>query len=359
MTAGCPDTGFSMGFFFTAFATSWWIPGNRTSRAIVGTVILVVFMLLLFGIIRTLDQDLMSWGKKRWLDRNIHKELLSRLTCTGRQFMEFMGIEWGRRDTVHETQPDNEQVDHFQMSPPRSFAQASIRTDTAENSTFRPAHSTSIRPENSALHDHGNHSDPPALHDDTSILPPSHPHVDTSVLSPSDSHIDIGILPGLGSLQQIPENAQTIFHEQPITEAHPTPDDNRSPVNMHLTTSPCSAPEGMIETGVQAETHSNAFPTKAADMSDPGGQAGAAVTDTATAASISPGLRCAEEPGIVKFAEHVVEEPGELERSQSSRSSTPPPKIYAKSATADCFHHAPVPAKWTLRDGFDIEECKD
>jgi hypothetical protein len=58
----------------------------------------------------------------------------------------------------------------------------------------------------------------------------------------------------------------------------------------------------------------------------------------------------------VNYTGNMVEEPQELE-GQRGENTNPLPEIFGKKATGDEFYHARPAAKWTLKDGHDIEEC--
>lgn len=340
-----------------AFSFNWWIPGNRTSRAVVGTLILVVFVMISYGIVRTMDKNLKWWEtKQNWLHRGIHPVLSSHLANAKKQFMEFMEfvrMTRGRRDSTHEPQSDIERVDLASMGTPGNFSQAIAERNAPTHSTFYSNDPSSFQP---GTDDQENHPNPPVSKRNASVVSFLPLHNDISIMSPSDSRTNTGSPSGLSSSQQI-EDAQIILQDQSRADARSGPDGNRGPIDKHVTTRPCSTSEGMVGTANQARSHSDALPTNATSTSDSGGQTEAVATDTATLILSSP--LCAEEPGGVKYAKHVVEEPRELEQSpQPSPSSKPPPKICAKSATADYFHYAPVAAQWTL-DDHDIEECKD
>jgi hypothetical protein len=78
-----------------------------------------------------------------------------------------------------------------------------------------------------------------------------------------------------------------------------------------------------------------------------------AVVGTDSGSHILPDPLHIEERESVNYTKNVVEgaEPEELE----NRSSTPPPKIFARSATDDVFRYVPQAAKGTLQDAHDIE----
>lgn len=86
------------------------------------------------------------------------------------------------------------------------------------------------------------------------------------------------------------------------------------------------------------------------------GQIAAAANDMGT--TLSPGSYFTEHEENARYTDNVVAEPDEIDYPRHVPSTTPP-KIIARSATNEPFHHAPVAAKWTLQDGQDIEEHKD
>ncbi|KAG1840127.1 hypothetical protein C8R48DRAFT_740886 [Suillus tomentosus] len=47
-------------FFFAAFSVHWWDPGNQTTRAVVGSVIILAFVMILYGIMRA------KYGGDHW-----------------------------------------------------------------------------------------------------------------------------------------------------------------------------------------------------------------------------------------------------------------------------------------------------
>ncbi|KAJ8596852.1 hypothetical protein M405DRAFT_856119 [Rhizopogon salebrosus TDB-379] len=202
-----------------------------------------------------------------------------------------------------------------------------------------------FQPERPGPHDHENSS---IIRPSASADLPFPLHDGTSMLLSSNSRTNPGVLTSIGGLQQTQETAPTSFQDQPIAEGRCEPDGNHAPVDMHFTTSPYSTSEGLVWNSDPPSTMANNTP-------DPGEQIEAIAIDPGPL--ISTGPICAEERESVKYAEHVVEEPGEFEHPQSSSSSTAPPRIFAKSATADYFHHAPVAPRWTLEDGYDIWEC--
>lgn len=85
------------------------------------------------------------------------------------------------------------------------------------------------------------------------------------------------------------------------------------------------------------------------------GQTAAVANDTD--AAILPSSYYTEQENA-RYTDNIVEEPEEVDHPRPSPSTAPHPKIVARSATNEPFRHAPVPAKWTLQDGQDIEGAK-
>jgi hypothetical protein len=106
-------------FFFAAFSVNWWSPGDQTSRAVVGTVILVVFVTILCSIRITREPGYrVVWG---WIVPQHGRILLSRLVDAAlRQGMEFMGIQ---RDRA----PDNRSYDGRIGRTPRPVGVSQIK----------------------------------------------------------------------------------------------------------------------------------------------------------------------------------------------------------------------------------------
>jgi hypothetical protein len=290
-----------------------------------------------------MDKNLKWWRtKQNWLHRGIHPVLLSHLANAKKQFMEFVRMTRGRRDSTHEPQSDTERVDLASMGTPGNFSQAIAERNAPTHSTLYSNDPSGFQP---GTDDQENHPNPSISKRNASVVSFLPLHNGISIMSPSDSRTNAGFPSGLSSSQQIEEDAQIILQDQSRADARSGPDGNRDPIDKHVTTRPCSTSEGMV--GTEERSHSDALPTNATSTSDSGGQTEAVATDTATLILSSP------------HAKYVVEEPRELQSPQPLPSSTPPPKIYAKSATADYFRYAPVAAKWTLQDDHDIEECKD
>jgi hypothetical protein len=330
-----------------AFSIHWAIPGDTASITIVGVGILVVFVMVSYGIVRTWDGDLRWWRPKlNFLHGGIHRVLLSHLAGPREKFMEFMGMKEGRGDPTREPQSDAE-TSVASMDTHANLPQAHAEANfPMHNISHSSSDAPGFQPERPGPHDHEN-----------SIIQPSTPvdsplplHDGTSMLLSSNSPTNTGVLTSIGGLQQIQENASTTFQNRSIAESHCEPDGNHATMDMHFITSPYPASEGLVGNSDLPSAMTNNTP-------DPGQQTEAIAIDPGPL--ISTGPICAEERESVKCAEHVVEEPGEFEHPQSSSSSTPPPRIIAKSATADYFHHAPVAPRWTLEDGYDIEECRE
>lgn len=163
---------------------------------------------------------------------------------------------------------------------------------------------------------HPNSPIPPVLpyHPTASVDAPQQLYAVNFVLPPSDSCTNPGVMSGADSLQRIRENTQTVFQDQSTTEAR----------------------------------------------SEPGGVPFAAVA-TGTGVPISPGSFGTEEREGVTYTKNLVEEPWELEHPQHLPSTTPPPRIYARSATGDHFRHAPGAPQSTLleADHGIVEECQE
>jgi hypothetical protein len=325
-----------MVFFFTAFSIHWSIPGDTTSMTIVGVGILAVFVMVSYGIVRTWAGDLRWWRPKlNFPHGGIHLVLLSHLAGPRGKFMEFMGMKEGRGN---EPQSDAEGVVLTSMGTHASIPQAHAEVNApTHNTSHSSSDSPSFQPERPGPHDHA--------HDhENSIIRPSAPvdsplplHDGTSMLLSSNSRTNPGVLISIGGPQQIQESAPTTFQNQSITKGRCEPGGSHAPVDVYFTMSPYSTSEGLAGNSDPPSTMANNTP-------DPGEQIEAMAIDPGPL--ISTGLICAKERESEKYAEHVVEEPREFEHPQPSSSLTPPPRIFAKSATADYFHHA----RW-LRSG--------
>jgi hypothetical protein len=337
-----------MVFFFMAFSIHWSIPGDTASMTIVGVGILVVFVIVSYGIVRTWDGDLRWWRPKmNFPHGGIHLVLLSHLAGLREKFMEFVGMTEGRGNPTREPQSDAERFALTSVGTHASLPQAHAEPNSPmHNISHSSIDALGFQPERPGPHDHENSIIRPS----TSVDSPSPLHDGTSMLLSSNSCTNPGILKSISSLQQIQDNAPTTFQNQSIAEGRCEPDGNHAPMVMHFTTSPYSTSEGLVGNSDPPSTMANNTP-------DPGEQIEAIAIDPGPL--ISTGPIYAEERESVKYTEHVVEEPGELEHPQPSSSSTPPPRIFATSATADYFHHVPVAPRWTLDDGYDIEECRE
>lgn len=291
-----------MAFFFAAFSIDWWTAGDITSRTIVGAVTLVVLVMILNSIILTREGAKWSWQPTWRLCGGIAQNLSSRLASSWKQAMEL--------DQIDSTDNPRSHTDAFDLD---TFVGPSAEANFLPSSDIPGPDGHENRP-NSPI------PPVPPCHPTASVDAPQQPHTGNFVLSSSDSRTNPGALSGSGSLQQIRENTQTAFQDQSTTEAHSEPDS--APLCAHFNTLPSSASEGMVRTLADAPRHPDTPPTTATILS-----------------------------------ENVVEEPSELEHPQPSPSTTPPPKIYARSATGEYFRHAPGPPQSTLLEaGHDIVE---
>ncbi|KAG2069099.1 hypothetical protein BDR04DRAFT_1102030 [Suillus decipiens] len=289
-----------MAFFFAAFSIDWWTAGDITSRTIVGAVTLVVLMMVLNSIILTKEGAKWSWQPTWQLCGGIAQNLSSRLASAWKKAMEL-----GQIDPTDNPRSHTDAIDLGTFVGPSAEANALPSSDIPGSDSHENRNNSPIPPV-------------PPCPPTASVDAPQQPRTGNFVLSSSDSCTNPGVLSGSGSLQQIRENTQMAFQfqDQPTPEARNEPDS----APLHFNTLPSSASEKMVETPADAPRHFNGPPTTI-------------------------------------LSENVVEEPSELEHPQPSPSTTPPPKIYARSATGECFRHAPGPPQSTLLEaGHDIVE---
>ncbi|KAG1748246.1 uncharacterized protein EDB91DRAFT_1244960 [Suillus paluster] len=296
----------SMILFFTAFSIDWWSPGDRTSRILVGTMTLAVFATISNNILRILEGDFWPW-QPILLHGGIDRRLLDSLADAWKRVMKFMGMGMRRaeRALIRDSQLHTE---GFDLNPFGSL-QPDAEPDIPLRGTSHPILPLIpleiLGPDDRDTYPHSYPPIPP-YQPTTAADSPQQPHDVSSVLPSSDSRTSPGFLSGAGPLQS-------------------------------------SALAGTVRTAANAILHSDALPTIA--------------TDTAT--STLPGPSRTEERERVEYTDNVVEEPGELDDPQRLSSTTPPPRIFTRSATADYGRHAPVAPRWALEDGHVIEECQE
>ncbi|OAX35810.1 hypothetical protein K503DRAFT_784809 [Rhizopogon vinicolor AM-OR11-026] len=345
-----------MVFFFAAFSIDWWTPGDTKSKAVVGPVTLLVFMMIAFSIIRIKQGD--GWGQA-------DLKLLSHLPNAWKQGVEVMGIERVQRGGLelfsHVTNACKRGVefmaigrarmnDDIILAPTNTAGGLSQEADVEADAPMRSSSSSVISsypnsfiPTMPAASVHSPHQ----LNDGNAMLLSPHLHINPSFLS------------GVGSPQHIGEDTPIVSQDQPSAETRRQP--NHASLNVHSTTSPYaySASEVIAGTAVHVQSHSDGLPIIATTQSEPEGQT--ALVATELGAPIPPDPLHTDERETVNYTENVVsEEPKGLENPQFglTQSTTPTPRILAKSATDDDFRHAPPAVKWTLRDGHDLEEYR-
>lgn len=333
-----------MAFFFAAFSIDWWTAGDTTSRSIVGTVTLVVFVMISNSIIRTREGAKWSW-RPIWLRGNIVQDLSSRLADAWKQVMQQGQID-----------PNSDPQTHADAIDLGTFVGHFPEANTPMRNT---SYISLPRSERLGTDNHDNHPNsliPPVqpCHPTASVDAPQQPHAGNVLLS-SDSPTNSGALSGAGSSQHI----EAVFHDQSTTDARCEPGIPHVHFNSTL---PSSASEGIVGTPANAPRHSDALPTTPTILSMHEPQIAVVAADTD--APVLPGSLGTEEREGVTFTQQVVEEPREFEHPQRSPSTTPPPKIYARSATGDYFHHAPgAPQSTLLVEGASndiiLEECQE
>ncbi|KAG2041263.1 hypothetical protein BDR03DRAFT_979675 [Suillus americanus] len=338
-----------MAFFFAAFSTDWWTSGDITSRTVVGAVTLVVLVMISNSIILTREGAKWSWRPTWRSCGDVVQGLSSRLAGAWKQPMQL-----GEIDPTDDPRTHTDAIDLDTLVGFSAEADAQMRGTSHITTLPSSEIPGSDNPEN-----HSNSPSPPVrpLHPTASVDAPQQPHGANFVFPSSDSRTNLGVLSGAGSLQQIQENTQTVFQDQSTKEARCEP--GGAPLCVHFDTLPSSASEGMVGTSANALRHSDALPTTATILSKHGLQSGVVATDTD--APILPSSFDTDDREGVTYTKNVVEEPWELEHPQPSPSTTPPPRIYARSATGDHFHHAPgAPQATLLEAGHDtIEECQE
>jgi hypothetical protein len=293
-----------MVFFFAAFSMYWCTSGDMTSRAVVGAVTLLVFATIANSMVRTKEGD-------GWWPTNPKRDV---------EVMEMKTVQ---------SDDDESGVDRASMGTPVGPLQATVADVPMRDlspTIPRSPHSSILTMSTVSVHSsHRPNNSNPKLHS------PHSPHLRSRLSFLSD----------VGSLRQIRKDTQTVSQYQPTAKARSEP--NRDSPRVHFTTS----------SSVDEQLHSSGIPTDATIPSEHEKQTPVVPTDTDDAVSHDP-LRLDER--AVNYTTNVVEEPQELE-IQPGESTTPPPGIFARSATGDEFYHARPAAKWTLKDGRDIEEC--
>jgi hypothetical protein len=279
----------SMVFFFAAFSIDWWTSGDRISRAVVGAVILVVFLMIANSIVCTRERDL------RWpanpLRRGACLGLLSRLANVWSRGVGFI-------NRAHRDGGDEPGIG----LTPTGLSQAN--TEAMHSASRSTLSSSSISITLSAA------NSPHQLDDGDPTFPSPH------------SHTNLNFTSGGGSSQQTQGD---ISQYQLTTEAHSEPD--HASLCVHLTTSPL----------VDEQLHSGGISTDATILSEYEEQTPVVPTDTD---AVSPDLLRPDSMESANYTENVVYEPQELETPQRRESITPPPMIFARGATGDDFYHA-------------------
>jgi len=106
-------------FFFSAFSIDWWTTGDLLSKAVVGSVTLLVFVMIANSIIHTKERDLW-WPTKL--------ELLSYLANACKRGVEVMRIKRARRNDG-----DIPEIELAPMGIPTIPLQADAAVDTPRN----------------------------------------------------------------------------------------------------------------------------------------------------------------------------------------------------------------------------------
>jgi hypothetical protein len=287
-----------MVFFFAAFSMYWCTSGDIASWVVVGTATVVVFTTIAISMVRTKEGD-------GWWPMNLKRAA----EATEMERVQNDGDEPGIAMAL--------------MGTPVGPVQATTATDDPMRgpSPTIPRYPHSHIPPMSSVSLHSSHR----LNDSNSKLHSPH-------LRPRPS-----FLSGVGSLGQIRQVSQ--YH--PTAEAR-SEHDRDSPRVLFTTSS-----------SVDEQLHSGGITTDATIPSEHEKQAPVVPTDMGDPVSPDP-LRLDERE--VNYTGNMVGEPQELE-DQRGESTNPLPEIFGKKATGDEFYHARPAAKWTLKDGHDIEEC--
>ncbi|KAG0697581.1 hypothetical protein DFH29DRAFT_811485, partial [Suillus ampliporus] len=163
----------AMVFFFAGFSVDWWTPGNATSRAIVCTVILVVFVMISYSVILIRKGD--------WQTNALHGstglELLSRLADIWKQVMEFMAVICAQREVTGEPRPGTEGVGLVHIGIPADLSPTNSEANTAMCSTTHSPTSPGFQTEIPCVQNHPNPSIPIRSCQPTSVDSPLQPHL--------------------------------------------------------------------------------------------------------------------------------------------------------------------------------------
>ncbi|KAG2357344.1 hypothetical protein BDR07DRAFT_1420728 [Suillus spraguei] len=203
-----------MVFFFAAFSVHWWSPGDQTTRAVVGCVIIVAFVMILYGIIRAKRGGDRWWRPLVLLLTGMGVKLSSYLADAMKQVMVF--IRMRKAHNVQDPRPNTEGIVLAPLSNPACHFQTIAEADISGRSTSHLAVPPDLQPELPYPGDHAHHPDssiptPSQPSQPTvSVDSPLQPHDSISPLPPSDAHTNPGDLPDTGSLQRIQE-IQLIF----------------------------------------------------------------------------------------------------------------------------------------------------
>ncbi|KAG1881084.1 hypothetical protein F4604DRAFT_1678717 [Suillus subluteus] len=199
-----------MVFFFAAFSIHWWSPGDQTTRAVVGSVIMVALVTILYGIIRA------KFGGDRWWRplvlslAKIGVGLSTYLADAMKQVMMSTGM---RKSHIVQDPPSH--TEGIILAPPSFPAchfQTNAEADISGRSTSHPTTPPDSLPSPDDHEHHPNSSIPPTRSSQptTSVDSPAQPHDGIPALPPSDPHTSPGELSGVGSLRQI-RDIQLVF----------------------------------------------------------------------------------------------------------------------------------------------------
>ncbi|KAG1776360.1 hypothetical protein EV702DRAFT_1110101 [Suillus placidus] len=198
-------------FFFAAFSVHWWSPGDQTTRAVVGSVIMIALAMILYGIIRAKCGGDRWWRLPVLLLARIGAELSIYLADAGEQVMVFIGMR--KAHIVQDPRSNTEGIVLAPLSIPARHFQINAEADIPERSASHPTTPPDFQPEIPSPDDYANSSIPPTRlsQPTSSVNSPLKPHDNTNQHNSS----------GVSSLQQI-QGTQFIFRSS--VEARYEPD---------------------------------------------------------------------------------------------------------------------------------------